>query len=412
MVDVAARRAEYEGRGLDVGDLDPDPIVQFRRWMADAEEAKLVEPTAMALSTAGANAMPTNRFVLLRGLDERGFAFYTNHLSEKGTELAANPRAALLFGWLALHRQVRVSGDVEQFDDAEADAYFAGRPRGSQLGAWASPQSVVVVDRAEIDRLVADAEKRFGDATRAAAGVLGRLSRASRRGRVLAGPAEPAARSPALPARRRCLGHRAPRALAALGAAQQTDVEGRVRRLVAELLAGSERLGGSLEIVLARRCDDIAQRLVPGSQRGDESRLTGLVVLRDVQRGELARLGVADVRKLLPDARDVGERAGIAELVDLTRRRDADRVALRHQLRMGEALRATAPPATGGEDGEQAGEQDEGQAHSTTLADAAAATRQAGTVWGNGAIAQLGERRAGSAEVSGSSPLSSIALWS
>jgi pyridoxamine 5'-phosphate oxidase len=163
VVDVAARRAEYEGRGLDVGDLDPDPIVQFRRWMADAEEAKLVEPTAMALATAGADAMPTNRFVLLRGLDERGFAFYTNHLSEKATELAANPRAALLFGWLALHRQVRVSGDVEQFDDAEADAYFAGRPRGSQLGAWASPQSVVVVDRAEIDRLVADAEKRFGD---------------------------------------------------------------------------------------------------------------------------------------------------------------------------------------------------------------------------------------------------------
>jgi pyridoxamine 5'-phosphate oxidase len=163
VVDVAARRAEYEGRGLDVGDLDPDPIVQFRRWMADAEEAKLVEPTAMALATAGADAMPTNRFVLLRGLDERGFAFYTNHLSEKATELAANPRAALLFGWLALHRQVRVSGHVEQFDDAEADAYFAGRPRGSQLGAWASPQSVVVVDRAEIDRLVADAEKRFGD---------------------------------------------------------------------------------------------------------------------------------------------------------------------------------------------------------------------------------------------------------
>ena len=163
MVDVAARRAEYESRGLDVGDLDPDPIVQFRRWMAEAEEASLVEPTAMALATAGADAMPTNRFVLLRGLDDRGFAFYTNHLSEKANELAANPRAALLFGWLALHRQVRVSGEVEQFDDAEADAYFAGRPRGSQLGAWASPQSVVVVDRAEIDRLVADAEKRFGD---------------------------------------------------------------------------------------------------------------------------------------------------------------------------------------------------------------------------------------------------------
>jgi pyridoxamine 5'-phosphate oxidase len=163
-VDLAARRAEYESRGLDRDDLDPDPLVQFSRWLTDAEEASLVEPTAMAVSTAGVDGAPSSRFVLLRGFDERGFAFYTNHLSEKAEELAANPRAALLFGWLALHRQVRVSGDVERFDDAEADAYFAGRPRGSQLGAWASPQSAVVADRAEIDRLVADAERRFGNA--------------------------------------------------------------------------------------------------------------------------------------------------------------------------------------------------------------------------------------------------------
>jgi pyridoxamine 5'-phosphate oxidase len=160
-VDLAARRAEYENRGLDRDDLDPDPLVQFRRWLAEAEEASLVEPTAMAVSTAGENGVPSSRFVLLRGFDDRGFAFYTNHLSVKGEELAANPRAALLFGWLGLHRQVRVTGDVERFDDAEADAYFEGRPRGSQLGAWASPQSAVVVDRAEIDRLVADAERRF-----------------------------------------------------------------------------------------------------------------------------------------------------------------------------------------------------------------------------------------------------------
>jgi pyridoxamine 5'-phosphate oxidase len=163
-VDLAARRAEYEGRGLDLDHLDPDPLVQFGRWLAEAEEASLVEPTAMAVSTVAPNGVPSSRFVLLRGFDDRGFAFYTNHLSEKAEELAANPHAALLFGWLALHRQVRVTGDVERFDDEEADAYFAGRPRGSQLGAWASPQSAVVVDRAEIDRLVADAERRFEDA--------------------------------------------------------------------------------------------------------------------------------------------------------------------------------------------------------------------------------------------------------
>lgn len=163
-MDLAARRAEYESHGLDRDDLDPDPLVQFRRWLTEAEEASLVEPTAMAVSTTGADGVPSSRFVLLRGFDERGFAFYTNHLSEKAEELAANPRAALLFGWLALHRQVRVSGDVERFDDAEADAYFEGRPRGSQLGAWASPQSAVIADRAEIDRLVADAARRFGDA--------------------------------------------------------------------------------------------------------------------------------------------------------------------------------------------------------------------------------------------------------
>jgi pyridoxamine 5'-phosphate oxidase len=99
--------------------------------------------------------------VLLRGLDERGFVFYTNHSSEKAEDLAANPRAALLFGWLPLHRQVRVTGAVERFDDAEADAYFASRPRGSQLGAWSSPQSAVVDDRAAIDRLVEATEARF-----------------------------------------------------------------------------------------------------------------------------------------------------------------------------------------------------------------------------------------------------------
>ena len=160
-MDLATRRAEYEGRGLDRHELDPDPLAQFRRWLADAEDAALTEPNAMAVATAGADGAPSSRFVLLRGLDERGFVFYTNRTSEKAEELAGNPQAALLFGWLPLHRQVRVTGVVEAGDDAEADAYFARRPRGSQIGAWSSPQSAVVVDRAEIDRLVAETERRF-----------------------------------------------------------------------------------------------------------------------------------------------------------------------------------------------------------------------------------------------------------
>jgi pyridoxamine 5'-phosphate oxidase len=162
-MDLAARRAEYEGRGIDASELDPDPIVQFQRWLAEAEDAGLVEPTAMVLATADADGAPSGRFVLLRGLDQRGFSFYTNHTSEKAGELVANPRAALTFGWLGLHRQVRIVGDVERFDDAEADAYFARRPRGSQIGAWASPQSAVVENRGAIDRLAADVERRFAE---------------------------------------------------------------------------------------------------------------------------------------------------------------------------------------------------------------------------------------------------------
>lgn len=160
-MDLATLRSDYEGRGLDLPDLDPDPLVQFRRWLADAGDAELTEPNAMVVSTVGADGAPSSRYVLLRGLDERGFVFYTNHTSEKADDLAANPRAALLFGWLPLHRQVRITGAVQRFDDAEADAYFASRPHGSQVGAWASPQSSVVDDRAAVDALVRETEQRF-----------------------------------------------------------------------------------------------------------------------------------------------------------------------------------------------------------------------------------------------------------
>jgi pyridoxamine 5'-phosphate oxidase len=160
-VDIAALRTEYGDRGIDLENLDADPIAQFGRWLQEAEAAELAEPNAMAVSTVGADGAPSSRYVLLRGLDERGFAFYTNHESEKAHEIAANAHVALLFGWLALQRQVRVTGTAVRFDDAEADDYFASRPRGSQVGAWASPQSALLADRSELEHLVAGIEQRF-----------------------------------------------------------------------------------------------------------------------------------------------------------------------------------------------------------------------------------------------------------
>ena len=156
----------------------------------------------MALSTLGEDGVPDVRYVLVRGVDERGFAFYTNLASVKARQLAAHPAAAAAFGWLELHRQVRIRGAVERVSDAEADAYFASRPRGSRIGAWASPQSRAIADRAELDALVREVDDALPGRGRAAARALGRLPHRARRDRVLAGPAEPAARSAALSPRR------------------------------------------------------------------------------------------------------------------------------------------------------------------------------------------------------------------
>jgi pyridoxamine 5'-phosphate oxidase len=146
---------------VEPGDLDPDPIVQFRRWLADAEAAGVAEPGAMVLATATPDGSPSARYVLLRGLDDRGFAFFTNYRSAKAGDLEANPRAALVFGWDPLHRQVRVTGPVERVAASESDAYFASRARGSRIGAWASPQSGVLADRTQLEGLVAEADARF-----------------------------------------------------------------------------------------------------------------------------------------------------------------------------------------------------------------------------------------------------------
>jgi len=160
--DLEKLRRDYGTGTLDDGARAADPIGLFRVWLADAVAAGLVEPNAMALATSGDDGRPSVRMVLLKEVDRRGFVFFTNGASRKGRELAADPRAALAFWWDRLERQVRVEGTVESVSAREADAYFAGRPRESRLAAWASPQSGVIADRAALDRLVADAEERFG----------------------------------------------------------------------------------------------------------------------------------------------------------------------------------------------------------------------------------------------------------
>jgi pyridoxamine 5'-phosphate oxidase len=140
--------------------LDDDPLAQFRRWYKEAEAASAV-PEAAALATATPDGRPSLRMVLVKRADERGFAFHTNLESRKGGELAANPRAALLFHWRELGRQVRIEGAVERVSDTEAHEYFSSRPRESRLAAWASPQSRPLADRAELDELYRRAEARF-----------------------------------------------------------------------------------------------------------------------------------------------------------------------------------------------------------------------------------------------------------
>lgn len=160
-MDLAALRSEYESHGIDIADLDPDPVEQARKWIEDAIVAACLEPNAMTVSTVAADGRPESRYVLLRGLDERGFWFFTNMESAKGRALAGNPHAALTFAWLQLHRQLRVTGTVTPLSPELSDAYFARRSRSSQIGAWASKQSSVIPDRAALDEAIAEYEQRF-----------------------------------------------------------------------------------------------------------------------------------------------------------------------------------------------------------------------------------------------------------
>ncbi|MHA7681351.1 pyridoxamine 5'-phosphate oxidase [Cupriavidus sp. PET2-C1] len=163
MTQLADLRRTYVLGSLSESDVAPDPISQFQRWFDEAIHAKLPEPNAMTLATVDADGQPSARIVLLKAMDAQGFTFFTNYESRKGLDLAANPRAALLFHWVQLERQVRVEGRVEKVTDSESDAYYATRPLGSRLGAWASEQSREVADRTVLEQREAEFRAKFGD---------------------------------------------------------------------------------------------------------------------------------------------------------------------------------------------------------------------------------------------------------
>ena len=162
-LDLAALRQDYALSSLTEESVDPNPIRQFERWFADAAAAQVPEPNAMTLATATRDGVPSARIVLLKGVDDRGFVFYTDYRSRKGVELTENPLAALTFLWKEIERQVRITGTVQHVAHEESEAYYRSRPLGSRYGAWASTQSSVLADRDALMTSLASAESRFPD---------------------------------------------------------------------------------------------------------------------------------------------------------------------------------------------------------------------------------------------------------
>lgn len=158
------RRVQYETAGLDIADVLADPVAQWQRWYDQALDAGCVEPNAMVVSTVDAEGLPDSRYVLARGVGAEGITFFTSYDSAKSRALEGWPHTSALFTWLQLHRQMKLRGPVTRVSDAESDAYFATRPRSSQIGAWASPQSQILTDRAELDQRVADVTAHYADA--------------------------------------------------------------------------------------------------------------------------------------------------------------------------------------------------------------------------------------------------------
>ena len=162
-MNLADLRSDYARGELRRNDLHADPLLQFNAWLSEAVEAKVPEPTAMSLATIDSDGAPRVRTVLLKGLDARGFAFYTNLESRKGRALAERPVASLLFPWILIERQVIVTGTVERVSDEEAAAYFASRPLRSRLAAWSSAQSLPITSRTQLETQLSEIEARFSD---------------------------------------------------------------------------------------------------------------------------------------------------------------------------------------------------------------------------------------------------------
>ncbi len=158
---IADLRREYARARLDEGQVSADPVVEFERWFAQAREAQVLEPNAMTLATATRDGTPSARIVLLKGYDERGFVFFTDYRSQKGTELEQNPQASLVFYWAELERQVRIAGPVSVVSREESESYFQTRPRASQLGTWVSHQSQAIPGRKILDDRVQQVEARY-----------------------------------------------------------------------------------------------------------------------------------------------------------------------------------------------------------------------------------------------------------
>ncbi len=160
---LAAMREDYRLNGLSEADLAPDPISQFQRWFDDAVKGGVYEPNGMTLATTGDDGQPSARIVLLKIVDQRGLAFFTNKESPKGMDLGANPKAALTFWWGPQERQVRFEGTISDVSDDEADVYFQSRPPGSRIGAWASPQSQAIENREVLEASERDYQEKFGE---------------------------------------------------------------------------------------------------------------------------------------------------------------------------------------------------------------------------------------------------------
>lgn len=163
MHDIASIRKEYAMQTLSEKDIEANPFLQFAKWWDEAIKSELEEVNAMTLATASANGVPSARIVLLKAATDEGFIFFTNYNSNKGMELAQNPKACLVFFWSPLERQIRIEGIVEKISEAESDEYFASRPMESRIGAWASPQSSVIVARETIEKNVAMYQQQFTD---------------------------------------------------------------------------------------------------------------------------------------------------------------------------------------------------------------------------------------------------------